>query len=147
MMIMRGNSMHKADHFTTTNYPFFLRSAVKCHGGLHCLKSAVCIVCEANPTMTQRHCHGRKNRNGCVLPPSMAFMGDVAKLVQSKVGTKEPLSQVIRFFAWARVKAKLRKSLINSFILWGCLRLPFCIRGKLLPTVTEQSGKSLGYLY
>ena len=147
MMILRGNSMHKAEHFTTTNYSV-LGSAVKCHhGGLHCLKSDVWIVCEANPTMTRRHCRGEETRSGCVLPPSMVFMGDVAKLVQSNVGTKEPLSQVIRFFAWARIKANLRKCRIISFVLWGRLWHPFCIRGKLLPTVTEQSGKCLGYLY
>ena len=90
---------------------------------------------------------GEEARGGCILPPSRAFMDDVTTLIQSQDETQRLLDRFQELFAWARMKAKPKKSRSISLAKGKVQDIHFSIGGDIIPTVREQPVKSLGRLY
>ena len=88
----------------------------------------------------------RKNEH-LTLPPSRAFMDDIAILVPSKIDADGLLKRYYDLFTWARMKAKPKKSRSLSLVGGSVREIHFKIVGDTIPTVREKPVKSLGRLY
>ena len=81
------------------------------------------------------------------LPPSRAFMDDIAILVPSQITADGLLQRYYELFTWARMKAKPKKSRSLSLV-WGSVReIHFKIGDDKIPRVREKPLRSLGRLY
>ena len=80
-------------------------------------------------------------------PPLRSFVNDITALVRGEQATQQMLERLEELIAWSRMKFKAKQSRSVTFKNGKHKEVRYFIGGEPIPTVRENSVKSLGRLY